>query len=123
MGHLKYPVSKDELLDKGLAHLIYKMNALGELTTFGSCLHDGRAIYFLVEDEEWFMEKILPQVVRLNEKKYGYNVMKVYDGQYTQMARRLRDQDGNEYYWAIKSNWHSPEEFVKGLESVEWTKV
>lgn len=118
MGKLKYPIHPDELLDKGLAKLIKAMNIPGKMCTTGSCLHD-LVIFFEVEDESWFLNFMLPRILRLNDRKYGFNIQKLYD-KWSPIIGIFRqiDKHGNQYYWVIKDNWRSPKRFVKDLETI-----
>lgn len=121
MGQLKYPVHPEELLDKGLARVIKVMNIPGKIDTFGSCLHGGLVIFFVVEDEKWFLNFMMPQILRMNDGQYGFNVQKLYDA-WSPIVNPYRqiDKCGNQYYWMIKDNWRTPGKFVKDLEKVFW---
>lgn len=119
MGKLKYPIHPDELLDKGLAKLVKAMNIPGKMCTSGSCLHDNPVIFFEVEDEDWFLDFMLPRILRANDRKYGFNVQKLYDGwsPIVEIYRQI-DRCGNQYYWVIKDKWRNSKRFVKDLEAV-----
>lgn len=119
MGKLKYPIHPDELLDGGLAKLIKAMNIPGKMCTTGSCLHDAPVIFFEVEDEKWFLNFMLPRILRANDKKYGFNVQKLYDAwsPIVQLFRQI-DNHSNQYYWVIKDNWRKPKKFIRDLEKV-----
>jgi len=79
MGELKHPINPNELLDKGLAKVIKVMNIPGKMFTSGSCLHD-KLIILEVEDKGWFLNIMLPCILRLNDKSYGISGEKQYDG-------------------------------------------
>lgn len=122
MGKLKYPVHPDELLDRGLAKLIKAMNISGKIYTMGSCLHD-IMIIFGIEDEQWFLNIILPRLLRLNDKKYGISVEKQYDHwspiiDTHKLCWRQIDKYSNQYCWVIKDKWRNPKRFVKDLQTV-----
>ncbi|MBA7649373.1 hypothetical protein ES703_57170 [subsurface metagenome] len=116
MGQLKYPISRNELLDAGLAPLIKLMNIPGKLSTIGSCLHD-KFITFLVEDEAWFLAEVLPRILRFNRIIYGFNVIKLYDAHCSGKPKLFRQNDklGNQYYWVIKDRWRTKRSFLGNL--------
>lgn len=122
MGELKYPISKTELLDRGLAPLIRLMNIPGKMLTTGSCLHD-RFIVFHVEDEEWFLKEVVTRITAVNERRYRFHVSKVYDRRCLGLngnkdKYRQRDKYGNRYYWVIKGRFGGKWKFLSELMSV-----
>lgn len=116
MGQLTYPVSRNELLDAGLAPLIKLMNISGKLSTIGSCLHD-KIITLLVEDEEWFLTEVLPRILRFNRIIYAFNVIKLYDANHPGKPKLFRQSDkrGNQYYWVIKDRFGTKRNFLRTL--------
>ncbi len=121
MGELKFPVSKTELLDRGLAPLIKLMNIPGKMYTSGSCLHD-RFLILYVEDEEWFLKEVVSRITIQNENQhYHFNVHKIYDfhcsGSDSKDEYRRRDKNGNLYYWVIK-NWIGDKRCIKELINI-----
>ena len=124
MENIKQPINPEELLDEGLAPLIKLMNNDNMWTT-SSCVHMPHLIFFNVEDEELFLEKTLPNILKLNNKnEYSYyTVDKVY-GHYNDNRtfdngiREKRDKYGNQYCWMIRNNWATADKFIEGLMTV-----
>jgi len=116
MGRLEYPISKDELLDAGLAPLIKLMNIPGKLYTTGSCLHD-KIIVLQVENEEWFLAEVLPRIFKFNRIIYGFNVTKLYDESRPGKPGLFRQSDkfGNQYYWVVKDRFRTKRSFLRDL--------
>lgn len=118
MGKLKYPISKTELLDYGLAPLIKLMNIPGKMLTEQSCLHDGPIIIFMVEDEGWFLQDALPRILEINDGKYRLHVIKIYDGNGPLELFRQRDKYFNRHYWTIKHKYGGKWKFLSELTRV-----
>lgn len=118
MDKLKYPIPRDELLDRGLAPLIKVMNIPGKILTEQSCLHGDPAIFFMVEDEKWFLSILLPRILDLNKEQYRFNIHKIYDGHGDIELFRQRDKYHNLHYWMIKSRQTGKWKFLKILTEV-----
>jgi hypothetical protein len=123
MSNIKSPISSEELLDEGLAPLIKLMNN-ENMWTLSSCCHKPCLIFFNVDNEDLFLEKTLPKILKLNnENEYGYYIVnKVYkhynDNYFNDSIQEKRDRYGNQYCWMIRNNWAKANEFIEGLMKV-----